>query len=526
MGRLLLYFHTMRYMKPSQIFCRMKKSLGYACSLGCSIQPLISKQVANVASIEELDFDSAFLARFNVNELMEDRVAFLHKSRLCNWEKWEYNEESALWNFNLHYFEFLFPLVDAYRHTGKLDYLNKTKHCIRSWIKFNPCSKGGSGWASYCIALRLTNWLSYISAVQRELEQDVEFFDSMHKSMHEQFSHLATHLEKDILGNHYFENLKAILLCSLYFRDEIVYNQALTAFLKECKEEILPDGMHFELSPMYHKIIFEGILRAAYALRQCGRENALLESYIQPMLNVAYSFEDGLERIPLFNDGGNNVSKSLDALVRAANRCFGVKPVEVSRMPDAGFYIFKNGPWKLVVDAGRPGPDYIPGHAHCDAMSYELFKSGKPILVNCGTYAYQCKERSFYRSTQAHNTVMVEGVEQSQCWGTFRLAKRAKVEVISVEEQGLTMKMTDQNGNVIRRTVLLHNGYVSVHDETKDKMIISYIHSGDIHFRLVTEEQQEVLQMPYAVDYGHATECVAVRITGKHQVKYKVEVDI
>ena len=74
MGRLLLYFHTMRYMKPSQIFCRMKKSLGYACSLGCSIQPLISKQVANVASIEELDFDSAFLARFNVNELMEDHA--------------------------------------------------------------------------------------------------------------------------------------------------------------------------------------------------------------------------------------------------------------------------------------------------------------------------------------------------------------------------------------------------------------------------------------------------------------------
>ena len=55
-------------------------------------------------------------------------------------------------------------------------------------------------------------------------------------------------------------------------------------------------------------------------------------------------------------------------------------------MKDSGFYIFKNGPWKLVVDAGQPGPAYIPGHAHCDAMSYELFKDGKPVLMNCGTY--------------------------------------------------------------------------------------------------------------------------------------------
>ena len=66
-----------------------------------------------------------------------------------------------------------------------------------------------------------------------------------------------------------------------------------------------------------------------------------------------------------------------------------------SRFVDSGFYIFKQNDWKLIVDAGQPGPAYIPGHAHCDTMSFELFRAGKPVIVNCGTYAYQCKERSF-----------------------------------------------------------------------------------------------------------------------------------
>ena len=43
----------------------------------------------------------------------------------------------------------------------------------------------------------------------------------------------------------------------------------------------------------------------------------------------------------------------------------------------SGFYIFKQNDWKLIVDAGQPGPAYIPGHAHCDAMSFELFKAGE-----------------------------------------------------------------------------------------------------------------------------------------------------
>ena len=374
----------------------------------------------------------------------------MHSSKEFHWiDKWHFDDKSALWNFNLHYFEFLFSLVDAYRKTSDKKYLEKSIETIRGWINQNPKGDGGEGWSPYTIDLRLTNWLGYYAAVHTELDDD---FQSLFiNSIHEQYEFLSRHLEKDILGNHYFEDLKALVLCAMFFNDEPVLHTALKAFKAECKEEILPDGMHFELSPMYHKLIFEGVVRVVVALKDKGLDDCEVNGYLQPMLDVAWSLEEGLDRIPLFNDVGNNVAKSLQALVSACKEHFGITPEYKSRFIDSGFYIFKQNDWKLIVDAGQPGPAYIPGHAHCDAMSFELFKTGKPVIVNCGTYAYQCKERSFFRSTAAHNTVMVNDTEQSQCWGAFRMAKRSKVNVVSVSEKSIVIELMDQRGQTVKK---------------------------------------------------------------------------
>ena len=69
MGRLSLYFHTLRYMKPSQVYYRLKRSFGLTCSLGCKAGAMKTGQSAPIASLEELDFDPVFLARFSPDEL-------------------------------------------------------------------------------------------------------------------------------------------------------------------------------------------------------------------------------------------------------------------------------------------------------------------------------------------------------------------------------------------------------------------------------------------------------------------------
>jgi len=523
LSKISLYYHTIRSLKKSQVFNRLRIFFGLGCTLGVSP----SKNITSIQMLESpktLDFDPAFLARFPVKELMENKITILHNSKDFDWRsRWEITDKSALWNFNLHYFEFLFPLVKVWKNTSEKRYLNKTIEMICGWIDNNP--KGSyPGWASYTIALRIVTWISYYGYVAEALSED--FRKKFLFSLHDQYLYLSTHLEKDILGNHYFENLKSLVFAALFFKDSAVVDKALMDFKDECKEEILTDGMHFELSPMYHKIIFEGMLRIAAALRGVGQPDKDIESYLQSMLDVAYSFEKGLDRVPLFNDGGNNVAKSLEALVATAEMYFGLKPNFKDRFEASGFYIFNMNSdgktWKLIVDAGQPGPKYIPGHAHCDTMSYELFCDGTPVVVNCGTYAYQCKERSFFRSTAAHNTVMVNGKEQSQCWGAFRVAKRSYTKVNSVTENSITMEMTDAYGQRCKRTIKIRPDQIEVTDESPGAKLDAYVHIA-APIKLDGSGDKEVSEQPYAPDYGLKQNIICYRFRGINRVVHTIE---
>lgn len=513
--KLGLYINTIQSMKVSQIYYRIRKILKLDCSIGCKVSGDLNA-VRPIATVPQLDFDPMFLERFSVEEFMQDKISFLHSSKVFHWDgKWNFKDESALWNFNLHYFEYLFPIVKTYLDTHDRKYLDKTIFMIESWIKCNPQSQEGFGWSSYTIALRLTNWLSYYTAVENILGKD--FKRKFIISVHEQYEYLSGHLEKDILGNHYFENLKAITLCALFFNDTQMFNCVLKKFKTECKEEILADGMHFELSPMYHKLVFEGIIRVAVALKETEKADREIESYLQPMLDVAWSLEEGLDRIPLFNDSGNNVAKSLQALVDVCKVHFDLVPEYKSQLRESGFYIFKQGAWKLIVDAGQPGPPYIPGHAHCDAMSFELFRDGKPVLVNCGTYAYQCKERNFFRSTAAHNTVMVNNTEQSQYWGIFRMAKRSSVKMLDVSEHEITMELSDQKGQKVRRSISLKEEEILIFDETEKGTIESYYHFVGKQI-INSKSKQEIVEQWYSTEYGQKEMIKAIRYLDEYQI--------
>ena len=113
MGRVSLYYHTVKNMKPSQVFNRLRIMSGKGCSLGVSVNDNIN-DIQKVNSPENLDFDPVFIARFPAEELMEDKITILHSRKDFDWKsKWEFEDKSALWNFNLHYFEYLLSLIKA-----------------------------------------------------------------------------------------------------------------------------------------------------------------------------------------------------------------------------------------------------------------------------------------------------------------------------------------------------------------------------------------------------------------------------
>lgn len=457
-----------------------------------------------IVSPEQLDFDPEFLCRFDPEALLRDSVSFLYSTANFSWDaSWSVSNQTPLWNFNLHYFEYLMPLLARYRETGHRIYLDKAEQCIDAWIDRNPLRTGGAGWSSYTVSIRLVYWLSFYGAAADMLSE--EFCRKMLDSMFEQYQFLAQHPETDLLGNHYFENLKALILSALFWGDTQMEQTALQMFQQQCAEQILPDGMHCERSPMYHAIMTEAVLRVAAALQAAERDIAWMKPVIENMLSAALTLQEGLARFPLFQDCGINVAKSLHALIDCGVTFFGVHPKARRSLPDSGFYVFAHGDYCLVVDAYGPSPRYNPGHAHCGAMGFELFYRGKPYLIQCGTYAYQDECRSFFRSTAAHNTVMLNGCEQSQCWDVFRVARRARVRVLSVWDHGLQMELRDAYGNVCCRSISL-DGHLTVEDVSPGNQIRSYVHTllRSEAERLCSSVQGSsvILEQPYGEAFG------------------------
>lgn len=88
------------------------------------------------------------------------------------------------------------------------------------------------------------------------------------------------------------------------------------------------------------------------------------------------------------------------------------------------------------MDIGAVGPDYLPGHAHADTLSFELSLHGKRLMVNGGTSTYEASaERVRQRGTAAHNALMIDGHDSSEVWSSFRVARRARIVDVRVIEE-------------------------------------------------------------------------------------------
>lgn len=427
-----LYFNTVVHLKPSQVFYRVWRKCGGKTRLKAGYAPhpdVMKADVRRVPILAELDFDPVFLSRFDVDAILDDRIELLYHEEHVDWDaSWHAELSTLLWRFNLHYCEYLLPLGKAYLDSDDRKYLDKAKIIIRSWIESCPQAKGGPAWDSYTISMRVVNWLAFYGELQSHLDEDVAFAELFNRSLAEQFAYLACHLEIDLLANHYLENLKALVVLSCYFDDEETLDLALFRLMGQVKEQILPDGMHFELSPMYHKIVLEDLMRVASVLKasKC-RGNDCKDFRLQDMCDCLYSLERNTSRTPLFNDCGDNVAKSRDALLSCAKIHFGIEPEFKPIFPDAGYCVLErkteSGLIKVVFDMGNPGPEYAMGHVHCDALSFECFIDGEPCIVNRGTYAYQDVSRLDYKKTLSHSTVTAKGVEQHECWAPFRVAR-------------------------------------------------------------------------------------------------------
>ncbi len=480
MSSFQLYIHTIKYLKPSQIYHRVLKKFTHPKPK--NIQA--NRATANLSWVTQPLHSRKFIT--------ESKVCFLNQDGIV--EKagdWNNNVEEKLWLYNLHYFDDLASeQSDTHRAIQKA--------WLEKWVLDNPPEKGGNGWEPYTLSLRIVNWIkAFLSG--HESNEDLL------RSLAQQADFLSQDLEKHLLGNHYFVNLKALLFAGCYFEGKEAdrwLTLALKDFEKEMGEQVLDDGGSFELSPMYHAIMLADLLDLLNLFRTYpDRVSASTVQFTQKVTLKMFDWLDNMSLndsgISFFNDSAFGIAPSNETLKAYANK-LEINPVKRNVVNDAltvkdlkqtGYISVKAPSMTLIADLAEVGPSYIPGHAHADTFSFELSLGKSRVFVNSGTSMYGVSsERARQRGTAAHNTLVLNNTNSSQVWSGFRVAKRANV-------TKKFLKLSSCGRNV--RFGGTHNGYV--------KQNIDCLHSRSWNMTLNSVEIEDILAGKYnnAFSYLH-----------------------
>jgi uncharacterized heparinase superfamily protein len=351
---------------------------------------------------------------------------------------WNSEELSLHWLFNLNYCDFL--NLDLTQPSDS-PLLRQALGIALDWIRQNPRGSE-TGWMPYPLSVRIVNWLKFLvrnNARLRELGEQ-EAIQEMLRSLADQAATLRRRLEFDLLANHFLKNIKALIFCGALI-DSVASDdwwQSGERFLtRQLGEQILSDGGHFERSPMYHAQVLEDLIDIRAVTVSAGRPLLCAELLTRKIAGMAdflgaVLHPDG--SVPPFNDSTLSGARPAAELITMASGDHGPAVVEapaVARVfPSTGYAVLRDPATDsaLVFDCGAVGPDFNPGHAHADVLSYELSLHGQRVIVDTGVSTYEPgDERLYERSTAAHNTVRIDGEDQAELWASFRVGRRPRV---------------------------------------------------------------------------------------------------
>jgi len=174
--------------------------------------------------------------------------------------------------------------------------------------------------------------------------------------------------------------------------------------------------------------------------------------------------------IALLGDSALGASQPLAELA-AYGKALGVAPL-APRLPGvldgAGVVKLESGPVAVIFSAAPPAPAWQPGHAHCDALSFELSAFGERVVADTGVCDFaEGPRRDLARSTRAHASVLVNDAEQAELWGSDRVGGRPDVGLVRVEPGVLVEGVCAgwRTPEVLHRRLLrVENGGLAIED--------------------------------------------------------------
>lgn len=360
---------------------------------------------------------------------VEGEVRFIGRRGHLADVDWTGQHVSRLWTYNLHYFDYGLDLAWAARSTRDARFAGSFESLALDWIAATSGERG-PGWEPYTASVRIVNWTYALLLLEGMLPP--ESTRVIAASLHRQLRWLERRIEWHILANHLQRNLQALALGGMMFegRDAARWRRRfLPALWDQVLEQTMPDGGHFERAPMYHVIALVDLLETEAIARASGFTVPVpVRSRLSAMVAALRVLSRADGSLHLFNDSAEGIAPPVAYAHRLASAAGLDDPSEVVELPHTGYFLFVDEARgdRLLVDCGEPAVAYQPGHSHCDLLSFELDLAGRPVVVDSGVHGYDGDAyRAYVRSTRAHNTVTIDGLEQSEVWSTFRLARRA-----------------------------------------------------------------------------------------------------
>jgi uncharacterized heparinase superfamily protein len=356
----------------------------------------------------------------------------------------------------------LMPVGQAYLLSDDERYASAARTVFEDWIATNPYAHGVNWVCTMEVAMRILSWTWFFHVFCRSAAWADDAFQSGFLRtlfLHGEFT--ERYLERsDINGNHFTADAAGLVFAGLFFGQAEAPGRWSDAgwqhLCQELPRQVFSDGVDFEASVAYHRLVLELFFLAARYREECGL--AVPGKYRDRVIAMArfsqaYSRDDGSS--PLVGDaddarglpfGGQPIQdhRYLAGLVGGhwnvpeLTRTFTGPRAEIfwglgaraaaslaaldngpsafatsTAFPEGGFYVMRNDRDHVFIDGGPVGQAGRGGHGHNDCLSFEAVLHGVRLVSDCGAYVYtaSAQERNKFRSTAYHNTPQVDGEE-------------------------------------------------------------------------------------------------------------------
>jgi hypothetical protein len=455
----------------------------------------------------------------------------------------------AVWELSRHHH--LTVLAGAYWLTGDERYAEAVAAQLQSWWRCNAFLSGIHWTSGIELAVRLLSWV-WIRRLLDGWHGAADLFEHNDVAVRQVWWHqrfLAAFPSRGSSANNHLiaeaaGQVAAACAFAWFPQSGSWQRQAVDRLEEAFAANTFGDGVNRELATDYHRFVTELVTLAAVEAQAAGTPlststwdrlvksfdaaAALVDVDCRPprqgdgdegrallvdapsanpwsaLLGVGAATVGGCDWWPR-RDGGV-LAAVIDGLLEAA------EPPTVSRpgqgqgrpalrpdhFPEAGITLLRTPPgaspelW-CRCDGGPHGFLSIAAHAHADALSVEFRHDGVEVLADPGTYCYHGEPewRGYFRSTRAHNTVVIDGADQSVAGGPFMWTTRANTTGVHVEhgDGRLTAWRAEHSGYRRLDDHLLHERQVDLDPASgvltiEDRISSRNAHDADLVFHL------------------------------------------